>query len=136
MEYHKKADLKVECIATQEDFEFFGVTLDDVLDRTEAGMRFLRKTKELCAMTQKVAWTDVAYTLNITVLPDESVAFVFSECIADYIVSLRHSLAMADAQTRGPLEEFIGALEKADEEEARRLVAHFEKNIKDERMRG
>ncbi|MDE7273642.1 MAG: hypothetical protein K2N95_11365 [Lachnospiraceae bacterium] len=135
MEYHKKADLKVVCIAAQEDFDFFGTTLDDVLDRTESGMNFLKKAKELCAMTQKVAWTNVAYTLNITMLPDDRVSFEFSECIADYIVSLKHSLAMADAQTRGPLEEFIEALEDADEEEGRRLVAHFERNIKDERMK-
>lgn len=135
MEYHKKADLKVECIATQEDFDFFGITLDDVLDRTEAGMYFLKKAKELCAMTQKVVWTNVAYTLNITMLPDDSVSFEFSECIEDYAASLKHSLAMADKETRGPLEEFISALEEADEEEGRRLVAHFEKNIKAERMK-
>lgn len=135
MEYHKKADLKVECVATREDLDFFGITLDDILDRTENGMYFLKKAKELCAMTQGVAWTDVAYTLNITMLPDESVSFEFSERIEDYAVSLRHSLAMADEETRGPLEEFISALETADEDEARRLVAHFEKNIKAERMK-
>ncbi|MDE5700084.1 MAG: hypothetical protein K2I96_22200, partial [Lachnospiraceae bacterium] len=119
----------------QEDFDFFGITLDDILDRTEAGMHFLKKAKELCAMTQKVVWTNVAYTLNITMLPDGSVSFVFSECIEDYTASLKHSLAMADAETRGPLEEFISALEQAGEEEGRRLVAHFEKNIKAERMK-
>ena len=135
MEYHKKADLKVECIATQEDFDFFGITLDDVLDRTEAGMYFLKKAKELCAMTQKVVWTNVAYTLNITMLPDDSVAFEFSECIADYVASLKNSLAMADEETREPLQEFISALEAADEEDGRRLVAYFEKNIKAERMK-
>lgn len=135
MEYHKKADLKVECIATQEDLEFFGIALDDILDRTDNGMYFLKKAKELCAMTQGVSWTDVAYTLNITMLPDGSVSFEFSERIEDYAVSLRHSLAMADEETRGPLEEFISALETADEDEARRLVAHFEKNIKAERMK-
>jgi len=135
MEYYKKADLKVECIATQEDFDFFGVTLDDVLNRTKAGMYFLKKMKELCAMTQKVVWTNTAYTLNITMLPDDNVSFEFSECIEDYVISLKHSLAMADAETRGPLEEFIKALEEADEEEGRRLVAHFEKNIKAERMK-
>lgn len=135
MEYHKKADLKVECIATQEDLEFFGITLDDILDRTEAGMYFLKKAKELCAMTQKVAWTNVAYTLNITMLPDDSVSFEFSESIEDYVSSLKHSLAMADKETRGPLEEFISALEEADEDEGRRLVAYFEKNIKAERMK-
>ena len=135
MEYHKKGDLKVECIATQEDFDFFGITLDDVLDRTQAGMYFLKKVKELCAMTQKVNWTNVAYTLNITMHPDNRVSFEFSECIEDYVISLRHSLAMADEETRGPLEEFISALEDADEEEGRRLVAHFEKNIKNEWMK-
>ena len=86
-------------------------------------------------MTQKVAWTNVAYTLNITMLADGRVSFEFSECIEDYIVSLRHSLVMADEETRGPLEEFIQALEDADEDEARKLVSHFERNIKDERSR-
>lgn len=129
MEYRKKAALKVECIASKEDFEFFGMTLEDVLDRTEAGKYFLKKAKELCAMTQKVTWTNVAYTLNITMLSDGKVSFEFSECIEDYIVSLRHSLVMADEETKGPLEEFIQALEDASEDEARRLVAHFEQNI-------
>ena len=131
MEYHKKAHLKVECIASKEDFEFFGVTLDDVLDRTEAGMHFLRRLKELCGQTQKVNWTNTAYTLNITMLADERVSFEFSECIEDYIVSLKHSMAMADEQTLGPLKEFIEALENADETEARNLVAHFEKNTRE-----
>ena len=133
MEYRKKADVKVECIVSQDDFDFFGITLDDVLDRTEAGMHFLKKAKELCAMTQKVVWTNVAYTLNIAMLPDGRVSFEFSECLEDYITSLRHSLAVADSQTKGPLEEFIRALENADEETGRRLVAHFEKNVKAER---
>ncbi len=135
MEYHKKANLKVECIATQEDFDFFGITFDDIIDRTESGMYFLKKAKELCAMTQGVVWTNVAYTLNITMLPDDSVSFEFSECIEDYVMSLRHSLAMADEETRGPLEEFISALEEAGEDEGRRLVSHFEKNIKAERVK-
>lgn len=131
MEYHKKADLKVECIASNEDLEFFGVSLDDVLERTEAGMHFLRRVKELCGQTQKVEWTNTAYTLNITMLPDERVSFEFSECIEDYVISLKHSMAMADEQTLGPLREFIEALENADENEARSLVAHFEKNTRE-----
>lgn len=133
MEYKKKADLKVECIASEEDFEFLGATLDDVLDRTTAGKNFLRRVKELCGQTQNVEWTNTAYTLNITMLADGRVSFEFSECIEDYIVSLRHSMAMADEQTIGPLKEFIEALENADEQEARRLVAHFEKNTRLER---
>ena len=86
-------------------------------------------------MTQKVVWTNIADTLNITMLPDNSVSFEFSECISDYVVSLKQSLVMADEETRGPLEEFISALEEAGEDEGRRLVAHFEKNIKAERMK-
>lgn len=133
MEYRKKADLKVECIASQEDFDFFGITLEDVLDRTEAGMYFLKKAKELCAMTQKIEWTNVAYTLNITMLPDAKVSFEFSECMEDYIAGLKNSLAIADSRTQEPLREFISALENTDEEESRKLVAHFEKNVKEER---
>lgn len=132
MEYIKKADLKVECIVSGDDFEFFGVTFDDILDRTEAGMRFIRKAKELCGMTQKVRWTNTAYTLNISMLQDGRVSLEFSECISDYVTSLKHSMAMADEQTRPPLEEFIHALEEADEQRARTLVARFEKNMRNE----
>lgn len=131
MEYHKKADLKVECIVSKEDFEFLGASLDDVLDRTEAGMHFLKRVKELCGQTQGVEWTNTAYTLNISMLNDDRVSFAFSECIEDYIVSLKHSMAMADEQTLAPLKEFIEALENADEKEARKLIAHFEKNTRD-----
>jgi hypothetical protein len=133
VEYNKKSDLKVECIASPDDFEFLGVTLDDVLDRTPAGFHFLKQLKELCAMTQNVTWTNVAYTLNIALLSDERVSFEFSECIEDYIAGLKNSLIMADEKTKGPLEDFITALENADEESGRRMVARFEKNIRNER---
>jgi hypothetical protein len=133
MEYNKKADLKVECIASEEDFEFFGITLDDVLDRTPAGFNFLKKVKELCAITQKVTWTNVAYTLNIGILQDGRVSFEFSECLDDYIAGLKNSVAMADDKTIGPMLEFIAALEGSDEESGRRMVARFEKNIRNER---
>jgi hypothetical protein len=133
VEYKKKSVLKVECIASRDDFEFFGVTLDDVLDRTPQGFGFLKRLKELCAMTQNVEWTNVAYTLNISMLPDERVSFEFSECLDDYIAGLKNSLVMADDQTKGPLEDFIWALENTDEENGRQMVARFEKNIRDER---
>lgn len=130
MIYNKKSDLKVECIVSPEDFEFFGVNFSDILDRTQAGMHFIKKAKELCGMTQEIEWTNTAYTLNITMLPDEKVSLEFSECISDYIASLKHSMIMADEQTKQPLKEFIEALENADEENARKLVARFEKNIR------
>jgi hypothetical protein len=133
VEYKKKSDLKVECIASQDDFEFFGVTLDDVLDRTPQGFNFLKRLKELCAMTQNVTWTNVAYTLNIGMLSDERVSFEFSECIDDYIAGLKNSLMAADEQTKGPLEDFIKVLENSDEETGRRLVSRFENNIRNER---
>lgn len=131
MEYKKKNDLKVECIVSQEDFEFFGITFDDILDRSQAGMRFIKMAKELCAMTQKVTWTHIAYTLNIGMLPDGRVSLEFSECIPDYIASLRHSMAMADKDTLQPLKEFIDTLENSDEQKARKLVARFERNMRE-----
>lgn len=81
-------------------------------------------------MTQKIEWTHIAYTLNITVLTDGRVSFEFSEHIEDYIRSLKNSLAVADAETSKPLQEFINTLERTDEENARRLIAYFEKSVK------
>ena len=131
MEYSKKSDLKVECIVSEEDFDFFGLNFSDILDRTPAGISFIKKAKELCAMTQKVEWTNVAYTLNITMLPQGRVSLEFSECISDYIAGLKNSMVMADEQTKPSLQEFIDTLEKSDEKSARKLVAKFEGNVRD-----
>ena len=132
MEYTKQEDLKVTCIASEEDFSFFGITFDDLLDRTEGGFRFLKKAKELAGASQKVEWTNTAYTLQISMLPDGRVALVFSETIPDYIENLKHSMVMADQETMEPLTEFIKTLEETDEVNARKLIARFEKNIRDE----
>jgi hypothetical protein len=84
-------------------------------------------------MTQNVEWTNVAYTLNISMLKDGRVSFEFSECLEDYIAGLKNSLIMADEKTKGALEDFITTLENTDEKNARLLVARFEKNIRNER---
>ena len=81
-------------------------------------------------MTQKVQWTNVAYTLNIGMLADGRLSLEFSECIEDYVKSLRNSMIAADERTKESLLEFITTLESSDEESARKLVANFEKNIK------
>ncbi|MBE5876694.1 MAG: hypothetical protein E7290_07375 [Lachnospiraceae bacterium] len=131
MEYRKLDELKVTCIAGAEDFAFFGITLDDILDRTEGARRFLQKVKTLAGQSQGVEWTNIAYTLQISMLSNQQVAFTFSEMIPDYIASLRHSLMLADIQTKEPLEEFIQTLEKAPEDRARQLVARFERNVRE-----
>ncbi|MBQ7944967.1 MAG: adaptor protein MecA [Lachnospiraceae bacterium] len=131
MEYIKQEELKVTCIAEAEDFVFFGITMDDLLDRTEGARRFLQKVKELAGQSQGVEWTNVAYTLQISVLSNNRVSLTFSETIADYIASLKHSAVLADKDTIGPLEEFIRSLEKESEEKARQLVARFEKNVRE-----
>ena len=133
MEYSRQSNLKVTCIATPDDMEFFGITIDDILDRTPAGFHFLKKAKELCAATQKIEWTNVAYTLQIAMLPEGKVSLGLREEIPDYIEHLKHSMTMADEQTLAPLRDFIDTLEKSDEETARRLVAHFEKNVRSTR---
>lgn len=133
MEYKKQGELKVTCIASKEDLEFFGITLEDLLDRTQQGYHFIKKVKELAGMNQKVSWTNVAYTLQISMLEDEKISLTYSEQIPDYIESLKHSMVMADEETMQPLKEFIAALEQTDEENARKLVARFEKNVRQTR---
>ena len=133
MEYSRQSNLKVTCIATPDDMEFFGITMDDILDRTQSGLHFLKKAKELCGITQKVEWTNIAYTLQIAMLPDGGLSLGFSEEIPDYIENLKHSMILADEQTLVPLKEFIATLEKADEETARKLVARFEKKVRQTR---
>lgn len=130
MEFTKQDKLKVTCIAAKEDFEFFGITLDDLLDRTEGGFRFLKKAKELAGTNQGVEWTGVAYTLQIGMLQDGRVSLEFSEMIPDYIQNLKHSMIMADEETLEPLKQFIETLEQVDDENARKLIARFEKNVR------
>lgn len=130
MQYKKQGELKVSCIATKEDLEFFGITLEDLLDRTQQGFHFIKKVKELAGTNQKITWTNIAYTLQISMLENEQLSLTFSEQIPDYIESLKHSMVMADQATLKPLKEFIAALENAEEEDARKLVARFEKNVR------
>lgn len=131
MKYMKQGELKVTCIADAEDFAFFGVTIDDLMDRTEGARRFLQRVKTLAGQSQGVEWTNVAYTLQISMLSNQQVALTFSEAISDYISSLKHSVLLADERTRESLEEFIMTLEKAPEDRARQLVARFEKNVRE-----
>lgn len=132
MEYSKVEDLKVRCIADSEDFELFGITVDDLLNRSEAGFRFLRKIKELAGANQGIEWTNTAYTLQISLLPEDRVMLVFSETIEDYIVSLKNSTPMADAATIGPLKDFIRTLEESDPVTAREYIKKFEYNVREE----
>lgn len=133
MEYIKIDELKVKCIASEEDFSFFGISFDDLLDRTEGGFRFIRKAKELAGVNQKIQWTNIAYTLQISMLQDGRVALEFSEMIPDYIQSLKHSLALADSETSDTVKQFIETLEDTDDVNARKLIARFEKNIRDKK---
>lgn len=130
MEYKKLGDLKVNCIASNDDLEFFGITLEDLLDRTQQGYHFIKKVKELAGMNQKITWTNIAYTLQISMIEDGKLSLTYSEEIPDYIESLKHSMVMADQVTMEPLKEFITALENAGDEDARKLVARFERNVR------
>ncbi|MBQ2450336.1 MAG: adaptor protein MecA [Lachnospiraceae bacterium] len=130
MEYKRLGDLKVSCIASSDDLDFFGVVLDDLLDRTQQGYQFIKKVKELAGMNQKIVWTNIAYTLQISMLEQGKISLTYSEEIPDYIESLKHSMVMADQATMEPLKEFISTLEKAEEEDARKLVARFERNVR------
>ena len=130
MEYKRLGDLKVSCIASSDDLDFFGVVLDDLLDRTQQGYQFIKKVKERAGMNQKIVWTNIAYTLQISMLEQGKISLTYSEEIPDYIESLKHSMVMADQATMEPLKEFISTLEKAEEEDARKLVARFERNVR------
>lgn len=130
MEYKKLGNLKVNCIASSDDLDFFGIVLEDLLDRTQQGLHFIKKVKELASINQKIIWTNIAYTLQISMLEDGKISLTFSEEIPDYIESLKHSMVMADQATMEPLKEFITALENAEEEDARKLVARFERNVR------
>ena len=107
MEYKRLGDLKVSCIASSDDLDFFGVVLDDLLDRTQQGYQFIKKVKELAGMNQKIVWTNIAYTLQISMLEQGKISLTYSEEIPDYIESLKHSMVMADQATMEPLKEFI-----------------------------
>lgn len=132
MEFKKQETLKVTCIASSDDFEFFGISFDDLLDRTEGGYRFIKKAKELAGINTKTEWTGVAYSLQIGMMSDGRVSLEFSEMISDYIQNLKHSMVMADSETLELLEQFIKTLEETDEVNARKLIARFEKNVKNE----
>lgn len=133
MRYHKIEDLKIECIADEEDLKLFGITMDDLLERSEKGYFFFRKIKELAGIHEKMEWTNTAYSLQIKVLGENKISVTFSETISDYIINLKQSMALADEAMRPAMEMFIEKLEKEDPDIGRKLIANFEKNVREAR---
>lgn len=130
MQYEKIEEYKVACIAEPEDFELFGITIEDILNRTQDGFHFLHKIKELAGVNQKIDWTNTAHTLQINMLSEGRVLIVFSETIADYLVSLRQSMKMMSEENKMAMQQLIDALENAEPDTARKMIRLFEQNIR------
>lgn len=134
MEYRKIEELKVECIAKESDLSLFGITMDDLLERSEKGFHFLRKIKELAGINQKMEWTNIAYSLQMKVISESEIRIIFSETIQDYVDNLKQSLPLADESMQPLLKQFIDRLENEEEETARKMISQFEKNVRDVRL--
>ena len=53
MEYTRQSDLRVTCIATVDDYGFFGITVDDILDRTRGWTSFPEESQRNCVERPK-----------------------------------------------------------------------------------
>lgn len=127
MKFQKIQPYKAACIVSDEDMKKYDITADDIFERTEKGYQFIRSVRSLTIESIKEEWPGCAFSMQITAYQNGDIALIFSETIEDFIYNLKQSRNMMESNTI--LDQLILKLESSNEEEARRLIRQFEKNI-------
>ncbi len=120
---------KVACYIDRRDMREYGISLEDIVERTPLGRMLIQKAAKLSKESTGYEWPGCAFSMQIDVYPD-SIALVFSERIDDYLYNLKQSMAALPKEQAEQLDKMIVMISMAEEEEAWEMVRKFETNIK------
>ncbi|MCM1181017.1 MAG: adaptor protein MecA [Clostridium sp.] len=121
---------KVSCHIDRRDLRAYGITADDIINRTPLGGLFIKKAAELAKESTDYEWPGCAFSMQIDMYADDFV-LVFSERIDDYLYNLRQSMLALPKEQAGLLDKMIVMVSMAEEEEARRIIRNFETNVRE-----
>ena len=120
---------KVNCIVTEAELAEANVSLDDIMERKPEGWTYIRKLRTKAIESTGYAWPDCAYSMQISVIEDGSINFIFAETVADFVAGLRTS-QVAVNNGSDLLSGFIAKLEQLPEDEAREYIKKFELSVR------
>lgn len=125
---------KVNCIVTEAELAEANVSLDEIMERKSEGWTYIRRLRTQAIDATGYEWPGCAHSMQISVMNDGSISFIFAETVADFITGLRTSQVAANNDS-DLLSGFIAKLEQLPEEEAREYIKKFELGVR-EQMEG
>lgn len=131
MESFEIEKYKVSVKVSDEEVSEFGITIDDILERSPKGWEYLRKLKEYAVSTTKYQWPGCGYSSEMKIIPG-GIVITFSETVSDYLKGLKNSQKIADHGSI-LLRELIKRIEEVSEDEARKIIRDFEQSIREVR---
>ncbi len=130
MHIEEMEQYKVACHISRLDLRLYGITVDDIVNRTPLAHLFFTKASELAKNSTDYQWPGCAMSMQMEFYSDD-IVLIFSERIDDYLYNLKQAALTLPEEQAGSLQRMISVIGMSDEEEARELVRKFEKNVRE-----
>ena len=124
---------KVKCILEESEMFAYGVTLDDILARSPGTFEFMRLIKQEVIKATDYNWPGCAFSSQIEVGNNGTLAITFSETIDDFVYNLKQTMVI-DGGVSTAIKGLIDRIESSDEETARGIIRTFEENVRKNMM--
>lgn len=121
---------KVACHVSRKDLRLHGIMVEDLVNRTPLGRMFIGKASELSKDSTEYDWPGCAFSMQMEFYPDD-IILIFSERIDDYIYNLRQTEMTLPQEQAEEFGKMISLISMSEEEEARRIIRNFEKNVRE-----
>ena len=122
------AEYKVACHLYNLDMELYGISMEDLAERTPQGSKVIRKISGIVKKDSRFSWPGCAFSMEMQFFPDR-VSLVFSERIDDFLYNLKQTAVIMETSQARNLYEFIEEIEQLPEKEARKQIQHFEEKV-------
>ena len=127
MKFFEIEKYKVKCILEESEMFAYGATLDDILSRKPGTFEFMRLIKQEVIKATDYNWPGCAFSSQIEVEEDGSLAITFSETIDDFVYNLKQTMIIDDSAA-DVIKVLVERIEASDEETARGIIRAFEEN--------
>lgn len=126
---------KVKCILEESEMFAYGVTLDDILSRKPGTFEFMRLIKQEVLKATDYNWPGCAFSSQIQVGDNGTLAITFSETIDDFVYNLKQTMVIDDSVSDA-ITGLVERIESSDEETARAIIRIFEENVRKNMISG
>ena len=131
MKFLKEETYKATCIVEQTDLTAFGLTADDIFERSDRGREFIGMARDLAMKNINEEWPGCAFSMQMSAYQNGDIALTFSETIEDFVYGLQQSLQLTgEGPNAEMLNKLITEIQSRDEASARTLIRNFEANVR------